>query len=149
MHNSDNVITLAAVEVDNSNLENDYSQPKLDIKNSESIRTNIDSTTDIVDDSTFDSDGFIGVKRRRAKVKRFFLSGIADTVTTETILDYLQKRNIHPTHLRLFSSRRKGTKSAKLNVVASENLTLTENDFWPKFVSSKPWLTRGKLHKQR
>ena len=78
----------------------------LDIKNSESIRTTIDSTTDIVDDSTSDSDGFIGVKRRRANVKKFFLSGIADTVTTETILDYLQKRNIHPTQLRLFSSRR-------------------------------------------
>ena len=82
-------------------------------------------------------------------MKRFFLSGIADTVTTKTILNYLQKRNIHPTQLRLFSSRRKGTKSAKLNVLASESLALTENDFWPKFVSCKPWLTKGKFDKQR
>ena len=150
LHNSDSVITPDAVEVNNSNLKNDCSQPKLDIKNSESIRTTIDSaTTDIVDDSTSDSDGFIGVKCRRANVKRFFLSGIADTVTTETILDYLQKRNIHPTQLRLFSSRCKGTKSAKLNVRASESLALTENDFWPKFVSCKPWLTKGKSDKQR
>ena len=125
MHNSDNVITPDAVEVNNSNLKNDCLQPKLDIKNSESIRTNINSTTDIVDDSTSDSDGFIGVKCRHANVKRF-LSGIADTVTTETILGYLQKRNIHPTQLRLFSSRRKGTTSAKLNVLASESLALTE-----------------------
>ena len=52
LHNSDNVTSPDAVEVSNSNLKNDCSQPKLDIKNSESIRTNIDSTTDIVDDST-------------------------------------------------------------------------------------------------
>ena len=82
-------------------------------------------------------------------MKRFFVSGTADTVTAETILNYLQKKNIHPTHLREFSSGRKGTNSAKLNVLASESLTLTENDFWPKFVSCKPWLTRGKLDKQR
>ena len=61
LHNSVIVITPDAVEVNNSNLKNGCSQPKLDIKNSESIRTTIDSTTDIVDDSTSDSDGFIGV----------------------------------------------------------------------------------------
>ena len=76
---------------------------------------------------------------------------IADTATTETteILNYLQKRNIHLTHLRLFSSRRKGTMLAKLNVLASESLVLTENGFWPKFISCKPWLTRENLDKQK
>jgi hypothetical protein len=73
--------------------------------------------------------------------------GIADTVTAETILNYLQKRNIRPTHLRTFSSRRKGTISAKLNVLALDSSVISENGFWPRFVSCKPWMTREKLGK--
>ena len=45
--------------------------------------------------------------------------GIADTATTEKILNYLQKRNIHLTHLT------------------------------PKFISCKPWLTRETLINKR
>ena len=150
LNNSVDIITPAAVEDNNSTLENHCLEPKSDKRHSEGIKTNtLDSATNIVDDSISNSDGFIGVKRKRANVKRFFLSGIADTVTTETIVNYLRMKNINPTHLRLFPSRRKGTLSAKLNVLASESLVLTEDGFWPKFVSCKPWLTRGKLDKQR
>ena len=62
------------------------------------------------------SDGFIGVKRKRQSTKMFFLSGIADSVSAQDILSYLEKRDIKPTYLSLFKSIRKGTVSAKLQI---------------------------------
>lgn len=97
--------------------------------------------------STSESDGFIGVKRARVNTKRFFLSGIAENVTREMILSYLSKREVNPTLLRIFSSRRKGTVSAKLNVRISDANTISKDNFWPKFVVCKPWLSKEKLSK--
>ena len=59
------------------------------------------------------SDGFIGVKRKRQSTKKFFLSGVADSVSPQDILSYLGKRDIKPTYLSLFKSKRKGTVSVK------------------------------------
>lgn len=94
------------------------------------------------------SDGpFIGVERKRRKVKRFFLSGIAENVTINQMYDYLKSRNIFPTHLRTFSSKRKGTIGAKLNVLYSDSSKVLQTGFWPKFISCKPWLTKSHLEK--
>lgn len=97
--------------------------------------------------STTDYDGFTGVKRKRMNIKRFFLGGIADHVTAEMILGYLEQKNIRPTQLRVFSSRRKGTISAKLNVKAVNSAAICKDEFWPKFVICKPWMTKEKLGK--
>ena len=45
-----------------------------------------------------DDDGFIGVQRKRNKIKKFFVSGISTSVNEEQITRYLQKRNITPTY---------------------------------------------------
>ena len=66
-----------------------------------------------------DSDGFIGVKRKRNRIKKFFLSGIAENVNDQDILCYLEKRKVIPTYLSLFKSKRKGSISAKLHVQAN------------------------------
>ena len=58
---------------------------------------------------------FIGVERRRNKTKSFFLTGIAESVTEDQVLAYLRKRNMTPTLICIFQSRRKGTCSAKIN----------------------------------
>ena len=61
-------------------------------------------------------DGFIGVERKRNKTKKFFLTGIAENVEESQIRSYLEKREITPTHIKIFPSRRKGTMSAKVHI---------------------------------
>lgn len=90
---------------------------------------------------------FVGVERKRRKVKRFFLSGIAENVTVDQIYDFLKRRNIIPTHLKTFISKRKGTIGAKLNVLYSDSSNILDAGFWPKYVSCKPWLTKSRLEK--
>jgi hypothetical protein len=53
-----------------------------------------------------DADGFIGVDRRRKRIKNFFLSGIHESVKENQILSYLEQRKITPTHISLFRSHR-------------------------------------------
>ena len=135
LHNSNNTIP-DVVEVDNMISTNDNSHTQSQKNNSKSNKDDEVVSIEIaasVDASTLESDGFIGVKRKRNNVKKIFLCGIADTVTAETILNYLQKRNIRPTHLRTFSSQRKGTISAKLNVLASDSSVVVEVPFDPDF----------------
>ena len=63
---------------------------------------------------TINDDGrFIGVERKRKRNKIFFLSGIANGVKENHIYTYLTKRNIVPSSILTFQSRRKGTMSAK------------------------------------
>lgn len=54
------------------------------------------------------SDGFIGVERKRRKIKKFFLTGIAENVNENQIFSYLNKKNIIPTYISIFLSRRRG-----------------------------------------
>jgi hypothetical protein len=50
-------------------------------------------------------DGFKGVERKRNRIKRFFLTGIAECVEEKHIRAYLERRNIKPTHISIFKSR--------------------------------------------
>ena len=84
-------------------------------------------------------DGVKGVERRRNRVKRFFLSGIAKSVTETNIRAYLEKRNVKPTQISIFKSRREGTVSAKINIPAGDAKLVNTNEFWPRFVQCKPW----------
>lgn len=52
--------------------------------------------------------GFKGVERRRNRMKRFFLSGIAKNITEKNIQTYLEKRNVKPTQISIFKSCREG-----------------------------------------
>ena len=66
--------------------------------------------------SEISADGFVGVKRRRNRTKRLFLSGIASSVNEKHIQSYLERRNINPTYISVFPSKRKGTVSAKVHI---------------------------------
>jgi hypothetical protein len=84
-------------------------------------------------------DGFIGVERKRNKYKKFFLSGIADGVKESQIYSYLIERNITPTMVSTFQSKRKGTMSAKIHIPLTTSSVVLEKNFWPEFVYCKPW----------
>ena len=86
-----------------------------------------------------DPDGFIGVERKRRKTKKFFLTGIAENVNENQILSYLNKKNIIPTYISIFSSRRRGVLSLKIHVPSAASSLVQEENFWPKYVICKPW----------
>ena len=60
-----------------------------------------------------DDDGFIGVQRKRNKIT------FSTSVNEEQITRYLQKRNITPTYISTFQSKRKGTISSKIHIPAA------------------------------
>ena len=92
-----------------------------------------------------DPDGFIGVERKRRKTKKFFLTGIAENVNENQILSYLNKKNIIPTYLSIFPSRRRGVLSSKIHVPSAASLLVQEENFWPKYVTCKPWRAKDDI----
>ena len=95
-----------------------------------------------VSDPTIHNDtdnGFIGVERKRNKIKQLFLTGIAENVKENQIQSYLVDRNIIPTRITIFQSRRKGTILAKVNIPSASFPLVQHEHFWPKFVTCKPW----------
>ena len=85
--------------------------------------------------------GVIGVEQKRNKTKKFFLTGVAESVKECQILSYFKQRNITPTYISIFQSRRKGTISAKVSILSSA-CSVVQKDFWPRFVYCKPWLSK-------
>ena len=90
-----------------------------------------------------DGDGFIGVDRRRKRVKKLFLSGIHESVQENQILSYLEQRNIILTHIALFRSQRRGTRSAKIHIPSSMWSQVQSEGFWPKFVKCSLWQSKN------
>ena len=97
-----------------------------------------------IDPSSDPADGFVGVDRKRSKVKKFLLTGIADNVKECQILSYLKQRNVSPTFISVFPSKRKGTISAKIHFRPIDCTLVQQQNFWPDFVNCKPWQPKGK-----
>ena len=97
--------------------------------------------------SEISADGFVGVERRRNRIKRIFLSGIASNVNEKHIKSYLEQRNINPTYISVFPSKQKGTVSAKVHIPSVDLPLLQHEDFWPKFVICKLWKAKETLGK--
>ena len=79
--------------------------------------------------------------------KRYYIGGIAEATKKETIIHFLKSKGIWPTLLNLFTSKRKGTLSAKMNIrVGDDEKIAVENfEFWPTHVYCRPWLSKEKL----
>ena len=119
------------------------SKPALNSTNENVIKPQ--QSGDIMKNNKISADDFIGVKRRRNRTKRIFLSGIANTVNEEHIQSYLEQRNIKSTYILVFPSKRKGTKSAKVHI-PSVDLPLVQGDnFWPRYVTCKLWKSKESL----
>ena len=86
-----------------------------------------------------DSDGFVGVVRNRTRRKKYFVSGIAENVNENHILSYLREREITPTYISIFRSKRRGSLSAKVNIPKAVCSLVEQKGFWPMHVSCKPW----------
>ena len=103
-------------DIDNTNFEEDQESPDTEKE-----------TTD-----------FVGVQRQ--KIKRIYLGGVH--ATANVIKQYMQEKGIFPTFVRLFNSKRKGTVAVLINVKNDDFEHVSENDFWPEYVYSRPWLSK-------
>ena len=79
------------------------------------------------------------------KTRRYYIAGIAETTKKETIIQYLNGKGIFPTLFNVFTSKRKGTLSAKMNVRTEDVEKMIVEDFWPKHVYCRPWVSKEKL----
>ena len=89
--------------------------------------------------SSCDFDGFVGVVRNRTRTKKYFVSGIAKNVNENPILSYLREREITPTYISIFRSKRRGSLSVKINIPKAVCSLVERKGFWPMYVSCKPW----------
>ena len=67
------------------------------------------------------------------------MSGIAENVNENHILSYLREREIIPTCISIFRSKRRGSLSAKINIPKAVCSLVEQKVFWPMHASCKPW----------
>ena len=88
--------------------------------------------------SNTSTDDFVGVQRKRKKFKSFFVSGISELVKEKQISSYFSRRNVIPSHISVFPSKRKGTIWAKIGIPIASISKVHEKTFWPMYVYCKP-----------
>ena len=89
---------------------------------------------------------FVGVERN--KIKPLYLGGVREGVTVQLISEYMEKRGIVPTFVRLMQSKRSGTVAVRVNVNTKDVKQALENDFWPNHVYVREWLSKEKWSKK-
>ncbi len=77
--------------------------------------------------------------------KRYYIGGIAEATKKETIIHFLKSKGICLTLLNLFTSKRKGTLSAKINIRVGDDEKIAVENFWQTHVYCRPWLSKEKL----
>ena len=82
-----------------------------------------------------DPDGFTGVNRKRKRTKKYFLSGIHESVNEGQIRSYLEQKKVTPIYISLFRSRRNGTCSAKVHIPSSMCPLVQADDFGQSMLS--------------
>ena len=81
----------------------------------------------------------LGLTEGKKRTKKFFISGVHECVKESQILSYLEQRNITPTHISLFRSQQRGTRSAKIHIPSLMGSLVQTESFWPKFVKCRLW----------
>ena len=75
------------------------------------------------------SEEFVGVERNKIKRLYLQLGGVREGVTVQLISEYMEKRGIIPTFVRLMQSKRSGTVAVRVNVNTKDVKQALENDF--------------------
>uniref|UniRef100_A0A8W8LUV6 Uncharacterized protein n=1 Tax=Magallana gigas TaxID=29159 RepID=A0A8W8LUV6_MAGGI len=90
--------------------------------------------------ATEDADIFEGVTRKRNA--RFYISGISPRSTQLGMINFLKDRGISVSLCVLFKPKREGARrNAKINVSLKDAFTIESENFWPKGISCRPWLS--------
>ena len=95
-----------------------------------------------------DDDDFSKYVYRR--VKRFYVGGFNNSITTDKLCSYEQKRGVTVTWVTIFPIKQSNRVLIRLNVEDNDNSDyVLDNHFWPRFVVCKPWLSRGSRERRR
>ncbi len=124
---------LTYVEVLTIGDDNDLSPPATKVSENVNFQKYFDRSP-----SKIPSDGFVGVEWKRKNFKQFFVSGFSKDVKDSQIALYLVKRNVIPSYISIFPSKRTGTISAKVGIPQASVSKVQEQNFWPRFVCCKP-----------
>jgi hypothetical protein len=92
-------------------------------------------------------DGFVGVARRQTV--RFFLSGIGLSTTADNISKYLSDRDVSFSVIRMMSSKRHNSQSARINILKDDVPKINERDFWPAGVMYRKWQSKPMFSRSR
>ena len=60
-------------------------------------------------------ESLVGVERKR--IKQLYLVGVREGATEKLVSNYMNKKGITPTFVRLMKSKRKGTVAVRVNVL--------------------------------
>ena len=102
--------------------------------------------SDYSDTNCVSEDLFVGVERRR--IKRLYLGGVREGATEKLISEYMTKKGINPTFVRLMKSKRIGTVAVRVNVLNEDFERASAKHFWPRHVYAREWISKQKwLHK--
>ncbi|KAL4223379.1 hypothetical protein ACF0H5_016849 [Mactra antiquata] len=87
------------------------------------------------------------VKSRRL-VKRYCVLGLSNKLNVSALVDEVQDKGPKVTHVRVFPCRSDPSKVVvRLNIADDEYCEcVRDSNFWPHYVSCRPWLNRGKQH---
>ncbi|KAL4223406.1 hypothetical protein ACF0H5_016877 [Mactra antiquata] len=90
------------------------------------------------------TDGFTVQTRRRTK--RVCILGLSHNVNTIALTNDVQSKGPKITNIRVFPCKRNPSKVVIcMNLVADENYErVLDCDFWPPYVTCKPWLSRSR-----
>ncbi|XP_066299001.1 ELKS/Rab6-interacting/CAST family member 1-like [Branchiostoma lanceolatum] len=95
-------------------------------------------------DSHTDFSDFVGIERNRLRRKRFFLGYMKKTETESLqsmILKYAQSKGVQLSFVRVMNSRQKDIAFARINVLLHQAHMVVKEDFWPKGVKCREWMS--------
>ena len=126
----------------NKRLENDSQNLKpLGESSAENEQNNpIEIQSDSSDVNGVREESFVGVERKR--IKRLYLGGVREGATEKLISDYMNRKGITPTFVRLMKSKRKGNVAVRVNVLNDDFELALKKQFWPMHVYAREWLSK-------
>ena len=95
-----------------------------------------------------DGGSLIGVERKVKDTWDLYVGNIAENVGEEVIADYLRKNGVEPRACYMFSSKVRGTKSARIRVSMEDKERTLMPEFWPEFVRVRSWIIRPRWASQ-
>ena len=89
---------------------------------------------------------FSGVTKQR--IARYYIGGIIKSSTETGLRNFLSDREINITHLRFFNRQDRKSASAQINVPVESRDIIESENFWPKGIYVKPWVSKQKFLSQ-
>ncbi|MES9883121.1 MAG: hypothetical protein ABW185_19830 [Sedimenticola sp.] len=84
----------------------------------------------------------------RGRLKTYYVGGIDPKSTVQGLAEYLEERSVSPIETYVFLSR-SGNLAAKVSVPHYQAHMLQCDEFWPRFVRCRQWLSRNSWDKYR